>query len=44
MDALAALPGVESRLLGRGTLGMAEELAADLAPFIDDFLSAKRPD
>jgi pimeloyl-ACP methyl ester carboxylesterase len=44
MDALAALPGVESRLLPRGSLGMAEELAADLAPLIDDFLSAKRPD
>jgi hypothetical protein len=43
MDALAALPGVESRLLGRGTLGMAEELAAELAPLIDDFLSAQRP-
>ena len=44
MDALATLPGVESRLLGRGTLGMAEEFAADLAPLIDDFLSAKPSD
>ena len=43
MAALAALPGIESRLLERGTLGMAEELAADLAPLIDDFLSAERP-
>jgi pimeloyl-ACP methyl ester carboxylesterase len=40
MDALAALPGVESRLLPRGTLGMAEELAADVAPLIDEFLAA----
>jgi hypothetical protein len=31
MEALAALPGIESRLLARGALGMAEELAADLA-------------
>ena len=29
MGALADLPGIESRLLGRGTLGMAEELAGD---------------
>ena len=43
MAALAALPGIESRLLERGTLGMAEELAADLAPLIDGFLSAQRP-
>jgi hypothetical protein len=43
MQALADLPGIESRLLGRGTLGMAEELAGDLAPLIDGFLSAKRP-
>jgi pimeloyl-ACP methyl ester carboxylesterase len=43
MEALAALPGIESRRLGRGTLGMAEELAGDLAPLIDGFLSGKRP-
>ena len=43
MEALAALPGIESRLLDRGTLGMAEELAGDVAPLIDDFLSANRP-
>jgi pimeloyl-ACP methyl ester carboxylesterase len=43
MAALAALPGIESRLLERGKLGMAEELAADVAPLIDDFLSAERP-
>jgi pimeloyl-ACP methyl ester carboxylesterase len=43
MEALAELPGIESRLLKRGTLGMAEELGGDLAPLIDDFLSAKRP-
>jgi pimeloyl-ACP methyl ester carboxylesterase len=33
MEALADLPGIESRLLGRGTLGLAEELAKDIAPF-----------
>ena len=43
MEALANLPGIESRLLGRGTLGMAEELAGDLAPLIDAFLSGKGP-
>jgi hypothetical protein len=43
MEALAALPGIESRLLERGTLGMAEELAGDLAPLIDGFLSGKSP-
>jgi hypothetical protein len=43
MAALATLSGIESRLLERGTLGMAEELAADVAPLIDEFLSAKRP-
>ena len=43
MEALADLRGIESRLLGRGTLGMAEELAGDLAPLIDDFLSGKYP-
>jgi pimeloyl-ACP methyl ester carboxylesterase len=39
MEALADLPGIESRLLERGTLGMAEELAGELAPLIDGFLS-----
>ena len=29
VEALAELPGIESRLMGRGTLGMAEELAAN---------------
>jgi hypothetical protein len=43
MEALADLPGIESRLLDRGTLGMAEELAGDVAPLIDGFLSAKPP-
>jgi pimeloyl-ACP methyl ester carboxylesterase len=43
MEALASLRGIESRLLERGTLGMAEELAAEVAPLIDGFLSAKRP-
>jgi hypothetical protein len=43
MEALAGLPGIETRLLERGTLGMAEELAGDVAPLIGDFLSAKRP-
>jgi pimeloyl-ACP methyl ester carboxylesterase len=43
MEALANLPGVESRLLRRGTLGMAEELAGDLAPLINDFLSGTGP-
>lgn len=41
MDALAALPGIESHLLERGTLGMAEELADQLAPLIERFL--RRP-
>jgi hypothetical protein len=44
MAALAELPGIESTLLGRGTLGMAEELAGDLAPLIDGFLSGTSPD
>jgi pimeloyl-ACP methyl ester carboxylesterase len=44
MEALADLPGIESRLLGRGTLGMAEELAGDLAPRIAGFLSGTGPD
>jgi pimeloyl-ACP methyl ester carboxylesterase len=43
MQALADLPGIKSRLLQRGTLGMAEELAGDIAPLIDGFLSAKTP-
>jgi hypothetical protein len=43
MEALAALPGIESGLLGRGTLGMAEELAGDIASLIDDFLSVNPP-
>ena len=43
MEALATLSGIESRLVGRGTLGMAEELAGDLAPLIDSFLSETRP-
>jgi hypothetical protein len=41
MEALADLPGIESRLLERGTLGMAEELAGDLAPLIDGFVLGK---
>jgi len=43
MQALAGLPGIESRLLGRGTLGMAEELAVDLAPLINGFLADTGP-
>jgi pimeloyl-ACP methyl ester carboxylesterase len=43
MEALAALPGIESLLLERGTLGMAEELAGDLAPLIEGFLSRTGP-
>jgi pimeloyl-ACP methyl ester carboxylesterase len=43
MGALADLPRIESRFLRRGTLGMAEELAGDLAPLIDGFLSETRP-
>ena len=43
MEALAELSGIETRLLQGGTLGMAEELAADVAPLIDAFLSANRP-
>jgi pimeloyl-ACP methyl ester carboxylesterase len=43
MDALSALPGIESRLLQWGTLGMAEELAGELAPLINGFLSAEPP-
>lgn len=44
MEAFAALPGIESRRPGRGTLGMAEELAGELAPLIDGFLSGTGPD
>jgi pimeloyl-ACP methyl ester carboxylesterase len=43
MEALADLPGIESRLMRHGALGMAEELAGDLAPLINGFLSRKRP-
>ena len=43
MQALVALPGIESRLLGRGALGMAEERPADLAPLIETFLSGAEP-
>jgi pimeloyl-ACP methyl ester carboxylesterase len=43
MQALAKLPGIERSLLEHGSLGMAEELAGDLAPLIHDFLSANRP-
>jgi len=43
MEALAVLPGIKSRLLERGTLGMAEELAGDLAPLIEGFLSRIGP-
>jgi pimeloyl-ACP methyl ester carboxylesterase len=44
MEALAALPGIQSRRLERGTLGMAEELAGELAPLIDGFLSSTSPE
>jgi pimeloyl-ACP methyl ester carboxylesterase len=43
MEALADLPEIQSRLLGRGTLGMAEELAGEIAPLIEDFLSTEPP-
>ena len=43
MKALADLPGIESRLLRHGTLGMAEELAGVLAPLIDGSLSGASP-
>jgi hypothetical protein len=39
MEALAGLTGIECTLLGRGTLGMGEEFAVDLAPLIDRFFS-----
>jgi pimeloyl-ACP methyl ester carboxylesterase len=42
MDALAALPNVESRVLGRGALGMHEELPGEIAPLIEAFLD-RRP-
>jgi pimeloyl-ACP methyl ester carboxylesterase len=43
MQALVALPGIESRLLGRGALGMAEERPAGLAPLMETFLSGAEP-
>jgi pimeloyl-ACP methyl ester carboxylesterase len=43
MQALVGLPGIESRLLERGTLGLAEERAAELAPFIEKFLAGPEP-
>jgi hypothetical protein len=43
MEALGDLPGIDSRLLDRGTLGMAEELAGEIAPLIEGFLSTKPP-
>jgi hypothetical protein len=43
MEALVTLPGIEGKLLARGTLGMAEEFGDDLAPLIEGFLSGKRP-
>jgi pimeloyl-ACP methyl ester carboxylesterase len=39
MEALGDLPGIDSRLLDRGALGMAEELAGEIAPLIEGFLS-----
>jgi hypothetical protein len=42
MDALAALPNVESRVLRRGALGMHEELPDEIAPLIEAFLD-RRP-
>jgi pimeloyl-ACP methyl ester carboxylesterase len=39
MQALVALPGIESRLFDRGTLGLAEERPAELAPLVEAFLS-----
>jgi len=42
MEALVALPGIESRLLDHGTLGLAEERPAELAPFIEAFYLARR--
>jgi hypothetical protein len=43
MEVLAALPDIKSKLLARGTLGMAEELAGEIAPLIEGFLSTKPP-
>ena len=42
MDALAALPNVESRVLRRGALGIHEELPGEIAPLIEAFLD-RRP-
>jgi hypothetical protein len=41
MEALAELSGIERRPLGHGALGMAEELAGDLAPLIQGFLTGE---
>ena len=43
MEVLAALPDIKSKLLARGTLGMAKELAGEIAPLIEGFLSTKPP-
>jgi pimeloyl-ACP methyl ester carboxylesterase len=43
MQALVALPGIESQRLDHGTLGMAEEHPAELAPLIEEFLSGAAP-
>lgn len=37
MDALAELPNVEAHVLGRGALGMHEELPGNIAPLIEAF-------
>ena len=42
MDALAALPNVESQVLQHGALGIHEELPAEIAPLIEAFLD-RRP-
>jgi hypothetical protein len=42
MDALAALPNVENRVLWRGALGIHEELPDEIAPLIEAFLD-RRP-
>jgi pimeloyl-ACP methyl ester carboxylesterase len=41
MDALAALPNVESRVLRRGALGIHEELPDEIAPLIEAFLDCR---
>ena len=43
MQALVALPGIDSRQLERGTLGLAEERPAELAPLIEAFLAGAQP-